>query len=57
MKGGEKMYTEKFLEQVHRKLNEQGVTNSKLRDTCIDIYEGDIVILCFEFVRCLVSKN
>ena len=35
------MYTEKFLQQVHRKLNEQGITNSKLRDTCIDIYEGE----------------
>ncbi len=35
------MYIEKFLQQVHRKLNEQGITNSKLRDTCIDIYEGE----------------
>ena len=35
------MYVEKFLQQVHRKLNEQGITNSKLRDTCIDIYEGE----------------
>lgn len=35
------MFTEKFLQQVHRKLNEQGITNSKLRDTCIDIYEGE----------------
>lgn len=33
------MYIEKFLQQVYRKLNEQGITNSKLRDTCIDIYE------------------
>ncbi|MBE7048371.1 MAG: hypothetical protein E7393_03240 [Ruminococcaceae bacterium] len=38
------MYVEKFLQQVHRKLNEQGITNSKLRDTCIDIYEGEIEI-------------
>ena len=35
------LYIEKFLQQVHRKLNEQGITNSKLRDTCIDIYEGE----------------
>ena len=35
------MYVEKFLQQVHRKLNEQGITNAKLRDTCIDIYEGE----------------
>ena len=35
------MYTEKFLQQVQRKLIEQGSTNSKLRDTCIDIYEGE----------------
>ena len=27
------MYVEKFLQQVHRKLNEQGITNAKLRDT------------------------
>ena len=32
------MYTEKFLQQVHRKLVEHGITNLKLRDTCIDIY-------------------
>ena len=38
------LYIEKFLQQVHRKLNEQGITNSKLRDTCIDIYEGEIEI-------------
>ena len=38
------MYVEKFLQHVHRKLNEQGITNSKLRDTCIDIYEGEIEI-------------
>ena len=35
------MYVKKFLQQVHRKLNEQGITNAKLRDTCIDIYEGE----------------
>ena len=35
------MYVEKFLQQVHRKLNEQGIANAKLRDTCIDIYEGE----------------
>ena len=35
------MYVEKFLQQVHRKLNEQGISNAKLRDTCIDIYEGE----------------
>ena len=33
------MYIENFLQQVYRKLNEQGITNQKLRDTCIDIYE------------------
>ena len=38
------MYTEKFLQQVQRKLNERGITNSKLRDTCIDIYEGETEI-------------
>ena len=38
------MYVEKFLQQVHRRLNEQGITNSKLRDTCIDIYEGETEI-------------
>lgn len=35
------MYVEKFLQQVHRKLNEQGIANAKLRDTCFDIYEGE----------------
>ena len=35
------MYVEKFLQQVHRKLNEQGIANAKLRDTCIEIYEGE----------------
>ena len=35
------MYTEKFLQQVHRKLIEAGITNAKLRDTCIEIYEGE----------------
>ena len=35
------MYVEKFLQQVHRKLNEQGITNAKLRDTCIDSYERE----------------
>ena len=38
------MYTEKFLQQVQRKINERGITNSKLRDTCIDIYEGETEI-------------
>lgn len=35
------MYIEKFLQQVHRKLGEQGITNAKLFETCIDIYEGE----------------
>ena len=35
------MYTEKFLQQVHRKLIEAGITNAKLRDNCIEIYEGE----------------
>lgn len=35
------MYTEKFLQQVHRKLIQAGITNAKLRDTCIEIYEGE----------------
>lgn len=35
------MYTEKFLQQVHRKINEQGITNSIQSETCIDIYEGE----------------
>lgn len=35
------MYTEKFLQQVHRKLIEAGITNAELRDTCIEIYEGE----------------
>ena len=43
-KGEEEMYTEKFLQQVQRKINERGITNSKLRDTCIDIYEGETEI-------------
>ena len=34
------MYVEKFLQQVHRKMSEQGITNSELRETCISIYEG-----------------
>ena len=34
------MYVEKFLQQVHRKMSEQGITNSKLRETRISIYEG-----------------
>lgn len=35
------MYTENFLQQVHRKLSGQGISNAKLRDTCIEIYEGE----------------
>ena len=35
------MYVKKILQQVHRKLNEQGIANAKLRDTCIDIYESE----------------
>ena len=35
------MYTEKFLRQVHRKLIQTGITNAELRDTCIEIYEGE----------------
>lgn len=38
------MYIEKYLQQVHRKLIEQGITNSKLRETCIDIYDGETEI-------------
>ncbi len=41
LKGEEEMYTEKFLQQVHRKLIEAGITNAKLRDTCIEIFEGE----------------
>ena len=37
MKGEEEMYTEKFLQQAYRKLNEQGITNSKLGENCISI--------------------
>ena len=39
-----KMYIEKYLQQVYRKLIEQGITNSKLRETCIDIYDGETEI-------------
>ena len=38
------MYIEKYLQQVYRKLIEQGITNSKLRETCIDIYDGETEI-------------
>lgn len=41
LKGEEEMYTEKFLQQVHRKIIEAGITNAKLRDTCIEIFEGE----------------
>ena len=38
------MYIEKFLSQVHRKLKEQGISNSKLREDCIEVFEGENVI-------------
>lgn len=38
------MYKEKFLQQVFRKIKEQGITNAELRDTCIEIYEGNAEI-------------
>ena len=51
------MYVEKFLQQVHRKLNEQGITNSKLRDTCIDIYEGEIEIFKIDRLYIKACRN
>ena len=44
LKGEEEMYTEKFLQQVHRKLIEKGITSAKLGDTCIEIFEGEAEI-------------
>ena len=41
LKGEKEIYTEKFLRQVHRKLIQTGITNAELRDTCIEIYEGE----------------
>ena len=38
------LYIEKFLLQVHRKLKEQGISNSKLREDCIEVFEGENVI-------------
>ena len=38
------LYIEKFLSQVHRKLKEQGISNSKLREDCIEVFEGENVI-------------
>ena len=38
------LYIEKFLSQVHRKLKEQGILNSKLREDCIEVFEGENVI-------------
>ncbi len=33
------MYVEKFLQQVNRPLNENGILNTKLRDNCIEVFE------------------
>ena len=44
LKGEEEMYTEKFLQQVHRKLIEKGITSAKLGDTWIEIFEGEAEI-------------
>ena len=44
LKGEEEMYTEKFLQQVHRKLIEKCITSAKLGDTCIEIFEGEAEI-------------
>ena len=38
------LYIEKFLLQVHCKLKEQGISNSKLREDCIEVFEGENVI-------------
>ena len=38
------MYAEKFLQQVYRKICEKGISNAKLRETCIDIYESETEI-------------
>ena len=38
------MYVEKFLQQVNRTLNENGISNTKLRDDCIEVFERNNVI-------------
>ncbi len=38
------MDTKKFLQQVHKKLTQLGISETKLRDDCIEIYEEDNVV-------------
>lgn len=38
------MDTKKFLQQVHKKLMQSGITETKIKDDCIEIYDEDNVI-------------